>query len=111
MADREVLVHGEVPAGAVKGLGAMATTRVLQGVQVVGFTISAYKVEQASEKSIRTHSIKPLGAAVIREGGGWASALAGAEVGGMAGAAVGIETGPGAVLTGTAGALFFGTLG
>ena len=49
--DREVLIKGPVPATAVKGSAAMGATRLLQGVQVVGFTLSAVEPAGASMKS------------------------------------------------------------
>lgn len=55
--------------------------------------------------------IKPITAESIRQIGGWGGAIAGMKAGGLAGAALGIETGPGAILTGAAGALIFGTAG
>ena len=54
--DGEVLIKGPVPASAVKGATAMGATRVLQGVQVVGFTLSAVDLGNAAGKSIEAHA-------------------------------------------------------
>lgn len=81
-ADAEVLVRGNVPAAAVKGPMVMAGTRVLQGVQVVDFTISAYNLYGAGRTSVQTHSVKPIGAEVVRQVGGWGAAWAGMKLGG-----------------------------
>ena len=80
-------------------------------MQVVGIVLTAYDLEQASEKSFRAKSVKPISAEVIRQAGGWGAAVAGFKVGGIASAALGIETGPGAVLTGLAGGIIFGAAG
>jgi len=114
--DKEILVHGErIPAKAVfnpKSLGTtskiIATARV---VQVIGVVLTAYDLEQASEKSYQAKSVKPISAEVIRQAGGWGGAIAGFKVGGAAGAAVGIETGPGAIITGLVGGIIFGSAG
>ncbi len=39
-------------------------------VQVVGIVLTAYDLEQATEKSIKTGSVKPISAEVIRQAGG-----------------------------------------
>lgn len=114
--DKEILIHGErVPAKAVfnpKSLGTtnkiIATARV---VQVIGVALTAYDLEQATEKSFKAKSVKPISAEVIRQAGGWGGAIAGFKVGGIAGAAVGIETGPGAIITGIVGGIIFGSAG
>ena len=97
--DGEVLIKGPVPASAVKGATAMGVTRVLQGVQVVGFTLSAVDLGNAAGKSIDEKSLRPIGAETLRQAGGWAGAWAGVKVGAAAGAMVGVETGPVAVVT------------
>lgn len=61
-ADREVLIKGKVPAAAVKGPLAMGATRALQGVQIVGFAMTAVDMSHAAQKSYDRHSIKPLAA-------------------------------------------------
>jgi murein DD-endopeptidase MepM/ murein hydrolase activator NlpD len=109
--DREILLEGHVPAGAVKGATSMALTRGAQVVTGVGIILTAYDLEQAGERSVKQGSVKPLAAESVRQAGGWAGAWAGAEIGGMAGAAVGIETGPGAVVTGLVGGLIGGIAG
>jgi hypothetical protein len=110
-ADAEVAIKGSVPASAIKGPAAMALTRGLQGVQVIGFAMTAIDVKNAVQKSVEQQSIKPVTAESIRQVGGWASAWAGVKLGGLAGAAVGIETGPGAVVTGAVGAIAGGVAG
>lgn len=107
----EVLLEGAVPASAIKSGAAMMATRSLRAVQVVGMAFTVYDVTNATSKSVEQKSLKPITAEGIRQVGGWASAVAGAKVGGAIGAAVGIETGPGAIATGFAGALVFGTAG
>jgi hypothetical protein len=110
-ADREVLVRGAVPASAIKGAGAIATLRVVQGLQIVGFAITAYDLANATEKSIEHHSVKPIAAETLRQAGGWGMAWAGAKVGAGIGAFFGIESGPGAIVTGAVGAIGFGAAG
>ena len=80
-------------------------------MQIIGFALTAYNLEQAGERSFEQESVKPLTAEAIRQAGGWAAAWAGIKLGGMGGAALGIETGPGAILTGALGALVGGTAG
>lgn len=109
--DREVLVRGNVPPGAVKGAAAMGATRVLQGVQIVGFAMTAVNIAHATEKSIDQGSIKPIAAESIRQAGGWAAAWAGMKLGAAGGALLGIETGPGAVVSAAIGGLVGGTAG
>ncbi|WP_286159236.1 hypothetical protein [Janthinobacterium sp. HH01] len=77
-------------------------------VQVVGIVLTAYDLEQASEKSFKAKSVKPISAEVIRQAGGWGGAVAGFKLGGLAGAALGIETGPGAIITGLIGGIIVG---
>ncbi|MDO3616619.1 LysM domain-containing protein [Ralstonia pseudosolanacearum] len=110
-ADREVLVRGAVPANAVKGAASMALTRGLQGVQVIGFAMTAVDLSRATQKSIVRHSAKPIVAESVRQAGGWATAWAGMKLGAAGGAALGFETGPGAVVTGAIGAVVGGTAG
>lgn len=109
--DGEVLLRGAVPASAIKGAGSMALTRGLQGVQIVGFVMTAVDLGSAVDQSVRTSSVKPIAAETIRQVGGWAAAWAGVKIGSAAGAAIGIETGPGAVVTGAAGAVVGGVAG
>lgn len=111
MADREVLLRGPVPASAVKGGGAMAFTRGMQGVQIVGFAMTAVNVGNAAEKSIRTGSARPIAAEAVRQAGGWAAAWAGMKLGAAGGALVGIGTGPGALATGAIGSVVGGVAG
>ncbi len=106
--EREVLIEGKVPAAAVRSQSAMVVTRSLRVVQFIGFAMTAYDLGNATVKSVKKESPKPLAAEVIRQVGGWGGAIAGIEIGGIAGAAVGIETGPGAITTGAVGALIFG---
>ena len=114
--DKEVLIRGEkVPAKAVFNPGSLKNTtaiiRTARVVQVVGVVLTAYDLEQATEKSFQTKSVKPISAEVIRQAGGWGGAVAGFKVGGVIGAGVGIETGPGAIITGLVGGIIFGTAG
>ena len=110
-ADGEVLVKGAVPASAVKGAASMGLTRGLQGVQIIGFAVSAYDVSAAAHKSVQQHSVKPIAAEGVRQVGGWASAWAGAKLGAAGGALLGIETGPGAIVTGAIGGIAGGVAG
>ena len=110
-ADREVLIRGTVPAAAVKGPLAMGATRALQGVQIVGFAMTAVDMTHAAERSYDRHSVKPLAAETIRQAGGWAAAWAGIKLGAAGGALVGIESGPGAVATGAVGGILGGIAG
>ncbi|WP_232520178.1 hypothetical protein [Ralstonia solanacearum] len=110
-ADREVLVQGAVPANAVKGAASMALTRGLQGVQVVGFAMTAVDLSRATQKSIVRDSAKPIVAESVRQAGGWATAWAGMKLGAAGGAVLGFETGPGAVVTGAIGTVVGGTAG
>jgi len=114
--DKEVLVHGEkVPAKAIFNPSSLKVAKVAVGagrvVQVLGIVLTAYDLEQATEKSFRAKSVKPISAEVIRQAGGWGGAVAGFKIGGVAGAALGIETGPGAIITGLVGGIIFGTAG
>jgi LysM domain len=111
MADREVLLKGSVPATAVKGVGAMAATRALQGVQIVGFAMTAVNLTHAAEQSVNERSVKPIAAESVRQVGGWASAWVGIKLGAAGGAMVGIETGPGALVTAAVGSIVFGVAG
>ena len=110
-ADAEVLVKGPVPPSAVSGAATMGMRRAVQGVQVVGFVMTAVDINAAVDKSIQKQSVKPIAAEGIRQAGGWAAAWAGVKIGGAGGALIGIETGPGAVVTGAVGAMVFGTAG
>lgn len=114
--EKEVLIRGErVPAKAIFTESSLAATkglvRAARVVQVIGVVLTAYDLEQASEKSFKTKSIKPISAEVIRQAGGWGAAATGFKIGAVAGAVVGIETGPGAILTGLIGGIIFGTAG
>lgn len=110
-ADREVLVKGSVPPSAVKGSYAMAGTRALQGVQIIGFTMSAVNLAHATEKSMHQNSANPLIAESIRQVGGWGAAWAGMKLGAAGGALLGVSTGPGAVVTGAVGSVAGGFAG
>ncbi len=101
--DREVLLHGAVPPAAVKGALAIGTTRVLQGVQIIGFVMSAVSLEHAAQRSFDRHFVRPLDAKTVRQAGGWMAGWAGMRLGALGGAALGIESGSGAVLTAAVG--------
>jgi hypothetical protein len=109
--DSEVAIKGLVPASAIKGGTSMALTRGLQGVQLVGFVMTAVDVGSAIQRSAQQQSVKPVTAETIRQVGGWSMSWAGMQLGGLAGAAVGIETGPGAIATGFVGSLIGGVAG
>lgn len=111
VADREVLIKGPVPAGAIKGAGTMAATRVLQGVQIVGFAMTAINLADATQRSVQLQSARPLTAETVRQVGGWASAWAGMKLGAAGGALLGLETGPGALATGAIGGIAGGVAG
>ena len=109
--DREVLVEGHIPAGAIKGMGGMAVTRGLQVVEGVGVVMTFYDLGSAGVQSYQQKSIVPLAKESVRQAGGWGAAWAGAEIGGLTGAAFGIETGPGAIITGAIGGFIGGVAG
>lgn len=109
--DAEVAIEGNVPRSAIKGSGAMATTRALQGFQIIGFAVAVHDLSNAARKSAEKGSVKPISAEVVRQAGGWAAAVAGMKLGGATGAAFGITTGPGAIVTGAAGAFIGGVAG
>ena len=83
----------------------------LKGLTVIGVVFTVKDLTVATNKSMAENSFKPIGAEVLRQTAGWASAIAGAKIGAVAGSAMGIETGPGAIVTGAIGALIFGVLG
>ena len=110
------MVKGEkIPAKAIFTPESLTIVKSLSKVgrvvKVVGIALTAYDLEQATEKSVATASVKPVSAEVIRQAGGWGGFVAGAKIGTVAGAAVGIETGPGAFLTGLVGGIIFGAAG
>ncbi|CZF87012.1 hypothetical protein [Grimontia marina] len=113
--DKEVLLANKVPAKAVFTPESYAFVKqvgkVGRVVQVFGFAFTAYDLSVATQESIKTESMKPISAEVVRQVGGWGAAVAGAKVGTVAGAAVGIETGPGAIVTGLIGGIIFGAAG
>jgi LysM repeat protein len=109
--DHEIVFEGPIPASAVKTGGMMALTRGAQVVSAVGVVLTAYDLEQAGERSVEQHSIRPVAAETVRQAGGWGGAWAGAELGAGAGAALGIETGPGAIVTGLIGGMIGGVAG
>ncbi len=109
--EKEVLIEGNIPSKAIKSSTSMKITKGLRIVSVIGIIITAYELEQATEKSIKQESFKPIAAETIRQVGGWGGAIAGAKIGALAGAAVGIETGPRVLITGAIGGIIFGTAG
>lgn len=66
---------------------------------------------KASKTSVELGSVKPISAEVVRQAGGWGSAIAGAKIGAVTGAALGIETGPGTIITGLVGGIVAGAAG
>ncbi|MGK8190612.1 hypothetical protein [Enterobacter ludwigii] len=113
--DKEILIMGEkIPAKTIFTPESLSLVKGMakagRVVQVVGIVLTAYDHEQATEKSIKTGSVKPISAEVIRQTGG-GGFVAGAKIGTVAGAAVGVETGPVAVITGLIGGIIFGYAG
>lgn len=111
VADSEVLIRNSVPPAAVKSGGTMAITRGLQGVQIVGFTLTAVNMTHAAKASITKNSVRPIAAESIRQVGGWSSAWAGIKLGAAGGAAVGITTGPGVLISAGLGSIGGGIAG
>jgi hypothetical protein len=109
--DSEVAIRGSVPAAAIKGGTSMALTRGLQGVQLVGFVMTAVDMTQAAQKSTQQQTLKPVTAESIRQVGGWTSAWAGIKLGAAAGASLGFATGPSAVVSTAVGGLIGGVAG
>jgi hypothetical protein len=105
--DREILIEGEIPLGAVKSGAARAASYGLQFLTGVAIIVSAYDLGLAARESIEHRSIRPLANESLRQASGWGGALAGARIGAMTGAAVSVETGPGAAI----GAAIGGALG
>jgi len=110
-ADSEVLIKGAVPPLAVKGAGSMALTRTMQGVQIIGFAMTAADLYAAGKRSVEQHSLKPIEAESVRQSGSWGMAWAGARLGAMGSAALGVETGPIDLLVGLAGGIAGGVAG
>lgn len=78
--DKEVLLHGEkIPASAIFTPETLKYakyfTRGARVIQVTGIIFTAYDLEQATEKSIKNGSVKPITAEVIRQAGGWGGLL------------------------------------
>ena len=109
--EQEVLLEGNVPRGAIKSGRAMAMTRGLRFVSVVGVAFTAHDVGNATVRSVEEKSVAPLAAEGLRQAGGWGMGWLGMKAGCAAGALVGIETGPGAILACGVGGLVFGTAG
>jgi hypothetical protein len=65
--DHEIVFEDPIPASAVKTRGMMAPSRDARVVSAVGVVLTAYDLEQAGERSVEQHSIRPVGQA----GGGW----------------------------------------
>jgi LysM domain len=112
----EVLIEGSVRPSAVQSAEAAARElrlfnalgRTGKAITVVGVVFTAYDLEQASIRSVKSGSIRPIAAETVRQAGGWG----GGFLGGFAlGAALGIETGPGAILTGLVGGIIGGIAG
>jgi len=78
--DKEVLLHGEkIPVSAIFTPETLKYTeyftRGARVVQVTGIVFTAYDLEQASEKSLKNGSVKPITAEAIRQAGGWGMAV------------------------------------
>jgi len=110
-ADSEVLAKGVIPPSAIKGAASMGLTRAMQGVQIIGFAMTAADLYSAGTRSVEQHSVKPIEAESVRQGGSWAMAWAGARLGAMGSAALGVETGPFDLLIGLAGGIAGGVAG
>jgi LysM repeat protein len=80
-------------------------------LMVIGVVVTIADLTKATNRSINQQSLKPLGAEIIRQAGGWGAAFGGAKIGFATGALFGIETGPGAIITGGIGAIVFGAAG
>lgn len=115
--DKEVLLEPKqtIPKHAIVSESKMNLIRNLETtgkyIQVVGIFMTIYDLEQATEKSIKQHSPKPLIAEAARQVGGWGGAISGARMGFGVGLAFGLETGPGVVFTSLGCAIVFGILG
>lgn len=109
--EREGLAIERIPAGAIESGATIATRRLANGLGVLGVGVTAYNLTSATIESVDKGTPVPVAKQVAREAGGWAGALVGAKIGAGLGALAGIETGPGAILTGLAGGLIFGTAG
>ncbi|MCU0650221.1 MAG: LysM peptidoglycan-binding domain-containing protein [Gemmatimonadaceae bacterium] len=109
--DAEVLFRGPVPAAAVRSARTELLLRGLQGVQLMGFAVTAVQLSHATQRSMTVGSLRPLSAEVVRQAGGWAGAWAGLQLGGATGALFGISTGPGALVTASLGSLIGGVTG
>ncbi|MDR5808463.1 glycine zipper family protein [Caballeronia sp. LZ019] len=83
--DKEVLLKGSVPAKAVFTPTSYAVTRnivrVLKVSRIFAIGFTAYDLEQAADESIRQDSIKPIRTEIVRQSGGWGSAMAGRGLG------------------------------
>lgn len=82
-----------------------------KGLSILAIGLTVMDIKNATMKSVKQKSYKPIAAETIRQAGGWGGAWAGAEIGGAGGAALGIETGPGAIVTGLIGGIVFGIAG
>lgn len=113
--DKEVLLANKVPAKAIFTPESYAYVRnigrVGRAVQLFGIVFTAYDLSVATEQSIKTKSMAPIGAEVIRQSGGWGAGVMGLQIGSMVGASLGIETGPGAIITEAIGGIIFGAAG
>lgn len=114
--DSEVLVQAErIPASAIFTDASLQNTQTYvkyaRVVQVLGVVLTAYDLAEAGHESYKTSSVKPITAEIIRQAGGWGTAMAGFKLGGAMGAAVTIETGPGAIIGGLVGGIVFGSAG
>lgn len=113
--DKEVLVANSAPAKAIftdESLQFVQKVgKVGRVVQLFGFALTAYDLTMAGQESLKTNSMAPISAEVIRQAGGWGSGVAGIKVGTAIGVTLGIETGPGAVITGLVGGIIFGAAG
>lgn len=113
--DREILVTDSIPARAIFTDDSLRYVKTIgkvgKVVQLFGFAFTAYDLTIASKESIKTQSMAPISAEVLRQASGWGAGVAGLKMGTAIGVTMGIETGPGAVITGLIGGVIFGAAG
>lgn len=78
---------------------------------VAGIVVDTVQLGSATVDSMKQGTSRPVAAQVVRTGGEWAMAWAGAKAGILIGGAAGIETGPGLVLAAIGGGMIFGIAG
>jgi len=110
--EREILFREHIPASAVEGTGTHALRTLGKGLFLYGVAVTTYELTSAGVESTRKGTPAPLAAEVIRQGGSWGGAFAGAGALAASAALAGVELGPaGVILFGLVGGLIGGTLG